>query len=74
MKQIKFYEKWKDESKTTKTRRGILIIIYMIVSIVLFIFVVAATRIAVVGLAYGVTFIPYVGWALAIGIGVADYI
>lgn len=37
MKQIKFYEKWKDESKTTKTRRGILTIIYMIVSIVLYI-------------------------------------
>lgn len=37
MKQIKFYERWKDESKTTKTRRGILTIIYMIVSIVLYI-------------------------------------
>ena len=36
-------------------------------------FAVAGTRIAVAGLAYGVTFIPYVGWVLAIGIGVADY-
>lgn len=37
-------------------------------------YAVAGARVAVAGLAYGVTFIPYVGWALAIGIGVADYI
>lgn len=36
--------------------------------------VVAAARTGVAALTYGVTFIPYVGWALAIGIGVADYI
>lgn len=35
---------------------------------------VGLARAGVVGLAYGVTFIPYVGWALAIGIAVADYI
>ena len=33
----------------------------------------ATARIGVAALTYGVTFIPYVGWALAIGIGVADY-
>lgn len=37
-------------------------------------YAVAGARVAVAGLAYGVTFIPYVGWVLAIGIGVADYI
>lgn len=37
MKQIKFYEKWKDENKATKITRGILIILYVIVSIVLYI-------------------------------------
>ncbi len=36
--------------------------------------VVAAARTGVAALTYGVTFIPYVGWGLAIGIGVADYI
>lgn len=35
---------------------------------------VGVARAGVVGFAYGVAFIPYVGWALAIGIGVADYI
>lgn len=35
---------------------------------------VAGTRIAVAALTYEVAIIPYVGWALAIGIGVADCI
>lgn len=37
MKQIKFCEKWKDEYKTKKIGRGVLIIIYMIMSILLYI-------------------------------------
>lgn len=34
----------------------------------------ATARVSIVALAYGATCIPYIGWALAIGIGVADYI
>jgi hypothetical protein len=33
----------------------------------------AVTRATVAAIAYEVTFIPYAGWVLAIGIGIADY-